>query len=27
LTPDLSLAITCVSNVQMGHASPFQTST
>jgi len=27
LTPDFSLAITCVSNVQMGHVSPFQTST
>jgi len=23
LTPDLFLAITCVSNVQMGHANPF----
>ncbi len=27
LTPDLLLAISCVSDVQMGHASPFQTST
>jgi hypothetical protein len=27
LTPTLLLAITCVSSVQMGHASPFQIST